>query len=580
LIVEHDTFDVQGRASETTQDVPAAPSAPSFYQVLANPAFNDGVNPGPTYDPNLDFTRDINSPDFSDNTIDTQTLRLDYQWNDFTITSLTGHLTFDYLENCDCDFTPANIFDLDLAEDYKQISQELRIASPDSGAVKWVAGVFYQAYDQTFSDDFNIPSDSLLPKALIAGEIQKINADASITDKATAIAQASAYLMTLAGAGISRDFEQSSDSWAIFGDVTWNITNEFNVKLGARFTEEKKDASKQLNVVDINNGHTPLTGAKGATAATLFFRSFEVDTEELAILPDATRAAMGAPSGHSLSGSRDESAFTPSLTLSYYPHQDVLTYAKISKGFKAGGFDPRSNNVDNFEFEEEKVLATEIGAKMGLAQGRGELNIALFKMDYDDLQVSQFDGKIGFNVGNAKDTRVQGLELDSRWQFSEKLSSGFGFTYLDFEYLDFENGNCHYPTPAPTSDGPAFCDYTGERGVYTPEYTVNGSLDYRQPIYGNMTLVSSIDAQWVDEQEVHVNLDPAGTTDAFTLLSMRIAVETEQWQVALLGQNLLDEEIITYSGNTPLAETIAKSNTHYSFVRRPRTVALTARINF
>lgn len=549
LIIEHDTFDVQGRAIEATLDKPIAENVDSFHEVLAN--F------GPTFDPEFNYIRDMDAPEFSNNTIDSQTLRLDYNWNDYTVTALTGLLGFDYTENCDCDFTPANMFDLDLFEEYDQISQEIRIASPSNTTIEWVAGIYYQSYEQSFSDVFNIPTDSLFPTFLA------LNPDIPDT------------VETLRGQGIDRQFTQDSDSWAIFGEAVWNVTSDFSIALGARFTEEEKSSTKVLNGVDITNNNTPLEGVVGGTAAGLFKGIFAVDTEQLKLL--------GSPTGHNLDESRKESDVTPALTLTYYINDEIMTYAKASKGFKAGGFDPRSNNTAHFEFEEETVNTIELGSKMSLAEGQGELNIALFRMDYDNLQISQFDGALGFNIGNAKDTLVQGLELDGRWQLHEHLSSSFGFAYLDFEYKDFKNGNCHHGQAPDTIDpetGAGICDYTGKRGVYTPEYTINGSLDYRQSINSSMTFFSSLDLQWIDEQMVHVNLDPNGLIDAYTMLAMRVGVETDRWQLALLGQNLLDEGVISYSGNIPLSGSIAQSNTFYSFVRRPRTIALAGSFKF
>ena len=563
--VEHSTFDILGRFSETTQDLPAADTAPSYGQVLANPAFNDGVNPGPTIDPNFDFERNINAGDYSNNTIDTYTLRLDYNWEDFTITSVTGQVGFEYDENCDCDYTPATIFDLDLNEDYEQISQELRIASSNKGNIEWVAGVFFQDYEQRFNDQFNLPTNTLLPTFL--------SLSPNLNDATKAI------LPVLSGSGIKRYFYQRSKTLAAFGEVAWEYAHNLSITVGARFTTEEKEAYKTLDSVDITNGNVPLTGGTAAAASALFYGIFGVETDQL------------APNGHTLSETRDESGFTPSITFSFFPNDEQMNYIKASKGFKAGGFDPRSNNTANFEFEDEEVLAYELGTKQTLAGGRGEINAALYYMDYDNLQISQFDGGIGFNIGNAKGTVVQGIEIDGRWQLNNHFSSRFGITYLDFEYKDFKNGNCYEgqtapidpETDAPRVDpetGTQICDYTGKRGVYTPKLTLNGSLTYSRPLTDDITYIQVLEAQWVDEQVVHVNQDPTGDMDAYMLASLRIGIETESWQLALLGKNLLDEEIRTYSGNTPLSGLLAGSNTHYSFVARPRTIALTGSYKF
>ena len=86
--------------------------------------------------------------------------------------------------------------------------------------------------------------------------------------------------------------------------------------------------------------------------------------------------------------------------------------------------------------------------------------------------------------------------------------------------------------------------------------------------------------QWVDKQQVHNNLDPLGEMGAYTLLNLRIGVDAEHWGVALLGKNLLDEEVLTISSNMPLSETLFETNSYYSFARRPMTVALEGTFKF
>lgn len=552
LIAEHNTFDVQGRAMEITQDLPS--TDPNFggltYQQILGlalpvqaPAFFDGT----TFESVQDYQRQSNSPEFSDNKIDQLTLRLDYQLGDYTLTSLTGGLRFEYNENCDCEFTPIDFFDLDSYEEYEQFSQEFRIASPESASFSWIAGAFFQTYDQTFNDDFNISPTSGLTPLLTRVDNPPIPP---------------AIIAAFPNNRVARRFNQSSDTWAVFAEGTWYATDRLSLTLGARFTEEDKDASKILNIENLSTG-VPIDNPILASVFTNFFKA---DTEQ--------------GTGHNLDASRSESAFTPALTISFDASDDVMAYAKISRGFKAGGFDPRTNKADRFEFEEEKVTAVELGSKMRFMEDRSELNVAVFHMDYEDLQVSQFDGAVGFNIGNANSTIVQGIEIDGRMQLTNHLSANYGVAILDFEYEDFTNGNCYFgQTHDSTVGDDNFCDYTGLRGVYTPELTFNLGFQYVRPL-GALELVAALDAQWVDEQQVHVNLDPRGEIDAYTMLDARLGVEGDNWGLAILGKNLLDEEIISYSANMPLSETFFQTNSYYSFVRRPRTVAVEATFKF
>ena len=563
LVAEHDTFDVQGRAIEITQDIPSTSTSNLFngrsYQqilglVLANPLVTGGAFDGTTFDNTQNYQRQSNSPEFSDNKIDSLTLRADYQMGDYTLTSLTGGLKFKYNENCDCDFTPVDFFHLDMFEEYEQFSQEIRLTSPDDTEFSWIAGAFFQTYNQTFNDDFNTPDN---------GNLNWLTQYVAVPAfQARFPSLGLQYSPNFPGSRISRRFNQSSDTWAVFAEGTWRATDRLSLTVGARFTEEDKNADKTLNIVDIASGNL----INDADLANIFTYIFRTDTEQ--------------GTGHSVAGSRSESAFTPALTITFDVNDDVMSYAKISKGFKAGGFDPRTNKAARFEFEEEKVTAVELGSKMRFMDGRSELNVAVFHMDYEDLQVSQFDGAVGFNIGNANSTIVQGIEIDGRLQVTNNLTASYGAAILDFEYEDFTNGNCYFGQDEDFTVGTdEFCDYTGLRGVYTPELTLNMGLQYIRPI-GALELIGGLDAQWVDEQQVHVNLDPRGEIDAYTILDARLGIEGDNWGLALLGKNLLDEDIISYSANMPLSETFFATNSYYSYLRRPRTVAVEATFKF
>lgn len=583
LKVERNEFETRGRSIEITLD--------ETVDHAENDQFNSTYNQwleflgAPGIDPNLDYRRQTDGKEFSDNEITNITLTTNIDLEDYTLTLVTGSLGFEYNEFCDCDFTAAEILNLELFEDYEQFSQEIRLASPIGEEFEWTAGLFYQDYDQTFTDDLIITPDNLLVQT---------------------------GLSEIANTAVSRDFEQSSEAWALFGRVTWNVTTQLSVTLGARYTEEDKEASKLISLYNPTSGDEITDPVVGFAYLQAFLLESEAATASFTYDDEGNLVVSPlVNSGHDISGSRDESAFTPLVNIEYDINDDMMAYATFTTGFKAGGFDPRSNSVGNFatvagnavpetnptrnfEFEEEKATAMEIGFKSTVADGRGEVNVALYRTEYDDLQISQFDGGVGFNVGNARETVVQGLELDGRWLLIDNLTMSYGLSYLDFEYKDFENGNCNV-LQTRTSEGSTardaardidgdgdfeICSYTGKRGVYTPEYTINLGLDYFTPITDTIGFASFIDMQHVDSHNVHVNLDPNGEIDAYTMLTARVGLEGPNWTVGVLGKNLLDEKVLSYSANAPLSDSRFETNSHYSFVRRPLTVALEGTYKF
>jgi iron complex outermembrane recepter protein len=471
-----------------------------------------------TLESNTDYNRQADAPEYNDNNVQSHSLVADYEFSGMTFTSTTGLVKYDYQENCDCDFSSVNLFQLNLKEDYEQISQELRLTSDSGQTFEWLAGVFFQNYKQNFADRFSVDDKSgLFPAAKAAGR---------------------PLPAAFGNTGIFRNFDQESDTWAAFGQLAWHFTDATQLILGGRYTSETKDSHK-----------------------------------------------LNHP-GHDLQGSRDESAFTPSIKIQHEINDDVMAYASFARGFKAGGFDPRSNNYQHYEFEDEQADAYELGLKTTLLDGALEVNSALFRTDYENLQISQFDGGVGFNVGNAKDTQVQGVEIDGRWAMTQHIIASYGFSYLDFEYQDFTNGNCNKPQidaglgVDSDADGKVdLCDYTGKRGVYTPEYTLNTGLTYKREL-ANATFSTGFDVQYVSTQQVHVNLDPQGEIDSYTLVGLRIALEDERFSIALSGDNLTDEYVSTYMGNVPLSDSNIGSQTLYSFARRPRTYTLSMGVKF
>jgi len=577
-IGERSTFDTVGRPIEITQDQGAVAGAPGYNQTLQAIAPRFGGLAVPPFESELNYQRQTDAAEFSNNEMTSHTLKAQWDVNGYTITSLTGHIEYDYQENCDCDFIPTNVFDLQLDEEYSQQSQEMRIASPLGGKVDWLAGVFFQRYDQQFDDLLRVPTGSILP-GLVGSAYAEVPALASFVLP---------LITEFTNTGVARNFNQESLMQSAFGQLTWNINDEFRIIAGGRYTSETKEAHKELHTIDLSTGNpwqapAGLMLPPGLTPPGIYASdTFKADTEEAAGITDLATGRVSP--GHDIEETRSESAFTPLLIAQWDISDDTSTYLSWTKGFKAGGFDPRSNRMSAFGFDEEKAKALELGFKTTTWEDRNEVNVALYRTEYEDLQVSQFDGAVGFNVGNAKETRVQGLEVDGRVAVSNHLVASYGVSLLDFEYVDFKNGNCYFgqaENGADTNgDGINECDYTGQSGVYTPDYTINLGFDYRRDLSRSLEFAAILDTQFVDGHQVHVNLDPEGEIDAYSLVGLRLQIGGEHWHAALLGKNLLDEEIITYSANAPLSESSFETNTYYSFLNRPRTVAVEASFKF
>jgi outer membrane receptor protein involved in Fe transport len=297
---------------------------------------------------------------------------------------------------------------------------------------------------------------------------------------------------------------------------------------------------------------------------------------------------------------------------------ETMLYASYTEGFKAGGFDARSNVQDNFEFEEESATSFELGAKMSLDDGAAELNIAVYRTEYDDLQTSQFDGNLGFNVTNAGVATTQGIELDGRWQATESLYLTGAIGYLDFEWDKFEDSQCYFgETPSSPSNDLSvistqqarLCDRTGDTREMSPELTANIGADYSIDVSDDVGVVFGINLAYTDDYFTSPTLDPNLVQDSYVKVNARIQLASLDgiWSVALIGENLTDEGISTFGNEAPLASSASRADSggtilnpdpdgffpvvggeefprtataYYSFYEAPRNVALKVRYNF
>jgi iron complex outermembrane recepter protein len=566
LKIEDGSFDSDGRNVEVVKPVfnPNPVYDPATNNLIPPVAYQTVLSyltQGQYFlDTTQDFKREANG-DYSYNDMENQTLSIEYETDNHTITSVTGHNAYNYQELCDCDFTGGSGFSILSDEDYTQVSQELRIASSEDQTFSYLGGVFFQSSSLDFHDVVGVPTDSFIATAFIS----RIGATAA---------------NALRGASTQRDFEQDTDLSAIFAQGTWNFTDTSRLILGARYTTETKEASR-------HQYHVTPTGVvlpQGTIADTYngIWSIFKIDP-------------------HTVDGDRDESAFTPLITYQFDLNSTDMLYASYTTGFKSGGFDVRSNAAPNelggiyngpspipniegsWEFEEEKVKNFELGGKF-LFDGVAELNVALFRSEFADMQTSQFDGSLSFNVTNAGEALVQGLEVDGRWAVAEPVLLRGGVAFIDFEYTDFKNAQCYFgqvDNIGPSND--SICDATGKRREFTPEIQGNLGVDYTIEFSG-MKLVSTLDVIYSSDYLTTPSLDPKFKQDAYTKINARIALSgnDDMWELALIGKNLTDESIVTYANGLPVASVLTSgtSSGYYAFYEKPVTVALQGTIKF
>ncbi|MEX0896533.1 MAG: TonB-dependent receptor [Steroidobacteraceae bacterium] len=569
LKAEVGEFNVTGRQIEIAQELPAVAgpfTGLTYSQILAIFGQDPSVlNNTP------DFIRSSNG-DFSSNDTEEFVLQVDWKLGENTLTSITAYSEYDFTELCDCDFTGGNVFNVTMGEQFDQTSQELRLTSPTGGKGDYILGAYYETSDLAFQDTILLPGNSVLVPLLNANPA--FNGTPLQGIAGTAVADT----------GTPRHFTQDAKSYSVFAQLGWNMSEEFRSTIGLRFSKEEKDASRTLTITEIDGD--PLVGLQAAAAPAVYAAVFNVRRTDL----------------HDLSGSREEDQLLPSLTFEWAPDDNTMMYVSWSKGAKSGGFDARSNNptvppgttctapntpvgclplngIGTFEFEEERATNFEIGTKLRFGNAV-ELNAALYMTDFEDLQVSTFDGVLGFNVRNAGESEIKGLEVDLRWQATENLQLFSSMAYTDFEFLDYI-GQCAFGQPPDAGDG-LNCNYKGKTNEFVAPWVITMGGNYIRPIGASLAFRVGVDAYYTDQYFVAPTIDERQVQEAYYKVNGRIGVGDQDgsWDISVIGKNVFNEQILPYGNDTPLAGRTFGAFSAWRFVEPGSSWALQGTLRF
>tara|TARA_S200000501_G_C20850956_1_gene755629 strand:+ start:434 stop:2860 length:2427 start_codon:yes stop_codon:yes gene_type:complete len=487
--------------------------------------------PGVTYQDDTN----ANTPTGGDLDNDSFILNMKSTIGDFEIRSTTSFSTYDYAWGLDADFGPLPFLATDNYHDFESLTHEMVIVSPASDSFEYLAGIYYE--DNTLDIDnnglFKTAMGGLVGAVFPAPDLFALN---------------TAGRFSAEESGTHTIFDETSQSLSAFFEGTWYLNDKTTVIAGVRVSEEDKDVKgSQVN-------SSSATGGWGSNYPTLnpFVRAVHFGL--LGRLPyDFPKQ------------SRSENHTTPSFKMIYEMSDTTRFYASYAEGYKTGGFDGSENAAQlnattpapAFQFEPEEATTLEIGAKIDNPEKNFRFNIAYFSTDYEDMQVSAFDGS-AFRVSNAAEAEITGIEIDSTWAPSSNLLIGASATTLDFEYTDFLGSctgdqNVAYAI-ANSSPGGAGCqqDMSGKAGNFAPELSASIFAEYYTAMAGN-ELVYSIAANYVDEFNSSGTADPLGNHDESTKVDVSVKyVMDNGLELKLFGRNITDEVVGTQSIALPL----------------------------
>ena len=355
--------------------------------------------------------------------------QIDWDINDYTVTSITAWRQFESFDEIDADFT-----DLDALTDkndaaQESFSQELRITYTGD-LLNYVAGAYYFTQDLESVSRLTFGEDTEAIAAVFVG-LPPSFATASQFPLGGGFFPAGEYAEDLN--------EQKHKSWAVFGQFDFNITDALTLTAGLRYSDEDKKLIA-----------TYMETSDAAGFNTLDF--------------EATY------SRNDVNEHIADERLTGNIKLSWFASDDIMTYISFATGYKAGGTNTdRINPAFEQDFDPETSESFEIGMKAEFPEQNIRLNIAAHMTDVEDLQVGTFNGS-GFNIQNAATADTYGTEIELSWLASETLSFKASYALTIAEFGEFEQGNCWGATPFRT-------------GQLDPGSQSNISTDPENPIY-------------------------------------------------------------------------------------------------
>ena len=537
----------------------------------------------------------------------------EFDWNldeNYTFVSISAYRAFDSYDNIDSDFTDADLFGTSNDSQQNSFSQEFRL-DYTSEDLNFILGAYY--FTQDLDLEYSLYTDTIFDGFALGVLGQNVDALTGVAGSFSSLLGGIDGLASVgliapraagapAGTGFNHVAEQEHKSYAIFGQFDYKLSDEFTLTAGLRFTKEKKDLLTVFTEVgpDINGlaGNTPvdlvaaLTTAGGIAAgaidlttaagqATLVnFQGFSEAGWAFPLLGTTTSPRSNIQENLS------DDQISGTLKLSYQADSDTLLYASYGNGYKSGGTNTDRIAVGfNPIFDAETSQSFELGIKKDFREQNLRVNAAAHYTTVDDFQANTFTGN-GFNLQNAGDYEISGMELEATWLPVESVEVHLGYALVNAEYKTFEAGNCWtaytwhtgIDDPGRVNPDDNFCDRSGDRPGGEPEnYAV---LSVKKDFELSDSIYAYIQGEFSYTGDVILDgsNDPYAVQDSYNILNLRLFMNFTEYDmdVILWGRNVLDEEYINRTNfNTPLQE--GKLN---AYMAEPATYGITLKKRF
>ena len=401
--------------------------------------------------------------------------------NGSSFVSVTDHKSYEKKLFIDVDAAPVNQLANYGSVDATSFTQEFRL-SGGSERSDWVIGAYYLNIDTDSSNALKAPPNSIFGVIALPADVVTISS-------------------------------LETDSYSLFGQYEYQLSDSLRIIGGLRIMREEKDFVG-------NWGLTPSMGNDQVSYDTSMY------------IPNAA----GAGDPLSYQDDLSESFWTGKVQLDYTPSDDLLIYAGINRGVKAGSFNAAllgaylgGGGNAGVPYDEEVLTSFEAGFKATLAGGVARLNGSAYYYDYADYQAFLFVG-VGGNSVNL-DAETYGAELELQASPTDRLDLILSASYVDAQIddLPLRNGS-----PLPTRS---------VTPTYTPEFQAFVMARYTFPLAGGSSIAVQGDISYSDEFYYNLRNFDADKFDSYTMVNGLVSWTSsdQSWTASLLLNNITDE---------------------------------------
>jgi iron complex outermembrane receptor protein len=409
----------------------------------------------------------------------------------FTVTSVSDYKDYDKFVIMDVDAAPVPQSLFQTQAETRNFSQELRL-NGETERTRWLAGFYYLWIKNQTVNGLAFPVTS--PLLGLVGEIPGV--------------PPTPIFVSFAGLDANNLIELETNSYSLFGQMEFDVTDRLTLIGGLRGIIEEKDYDFRA-------------------AAFANFADTAVDTG-LELFPLVIDNLGGV---QPFSESTSKTLWAGKLQLDYKFTDDVLVYFGVNRGVKAGSFNaqlqdgsPRLSR-DRIGYKPEILTSYEAGVKSTLWDGRARLNGSVFYYDYKDYQAFLFVQSGGFVSNNDAET------VGTEWELYVQPATGWD-VMLSAAWFDAKVKNLELAPGHTVNTKPSF----------SPELQFAGLARYEWPAF-NGTMSVQGDFSYSDEFYYNIRNFDSHRYDSYVIGNFRVGYTSgdERWSVAAFVENIADE---------------------------------------